>query len=191
MTTLAELLATTKWAETKAALAWLYPEEGPRVKDYRMVLRELRTLEPEANAMRIAIERAPSLEPDDERALEVIGRDGTRNRDLEEFAHWDEHARAEHGATETTWSLAFHPWRAWLGMAIEPATLAAYTPAHLVAHCLYEMMFHGFCEATIQDARRELQRRVAELDAMSEEEKAEKLIPFEQVMAELEQGKDN
>jgi len=48
-------------------------------------------------------------------------------------------------------------------MTIEPATLAAYSPAHVVAHCLYEMTFHGFCEATIQYAHQELQRRVAEL----------------------------
>ena len=55
----------------------------------------------------------------------------------------------------------------------------------MVAHCLYEMTFHGFCEATVQDTHQELLRRVAEVDAMSDEEKAEKLIPFEQVMAEV------
>lgn len=92
MATFAELIAATQWVEIKAALAWFYPEEGPRVEGYRIVLRELRTLEPEANAMRIAIQqRPPGLE----------------------------------------------------------------------------------------------------LDAMSEEEKAEKLIPLEQVMAEFKQGKDN
>jgi hypothetical protein len=37
------------------------------------------------------------------------------------------------------------------------------------------------------NAHQELQRRVAELDGLSAEEKAEKLIPFEQVMAELRQ----
>jgi hypothetical protein len=191
MTTLAELTATTKWTEITAALAWLYPDERPRLEEYRRVFRELRALRPEAGAMRIAIECAPRLEPDDEPALEVIGRDGTCNRDLEEFAHWDEHARAEHGATQTTWSLSFHPWCAWLGMTIEPATLEAHSPAHVVAHCLHDMTFHGFCEASIQDAHDELFRRVAEVDAMSEEERAEKLIPFEEVMAELRKGMDD
>jgi hypothetical protein len=188
MTTLAELTATTRWPEIKAALAWLYPDERPRLDEYRRVLRELRALRPEASSMRIAIECAPRLEPDEEPALEVIGRDGTCNRDLEEFAHWDERARAEQGAEQTTWSLSLRPWREWLGMTIEPATLEAHSPAHVVAHCLYDMTFHGFCEATVQDTHQELLRRVAEVDAMSEEEKAEKLIPFEQVMAELRKG---
>ena len=191
MTTLAELLAATTWPEIKAALAWLYPDESRRAADYRRVVDELRKLDPAADPMRIAIERAPRLEPDDEPVLEVIGRDGTRNRDLEEFAHWDEHAKVMHGDTETKWSLAFRPWRAWLGMSIEPATLEAHAPAHVVAHCLYEMTFHGFCEATIQAAQHELQRRVEEIDAMSEEEKDQKLIPFEQVMAELRKGMDD
>jgi hypothetical protein len=53
------------------------------------------------------------------------------------------------------------------------------------------MTFHGFCEATVQDTHQELLRRVAEVDAMSEEEKAEKLIPFEQVMAELRKGMED
>ncbi|MFU8821420.1 MAG: DUF6557 family protein [Gammaproteobacteria bacterium] len=185
--TLAELIADTKWAELKAALAWLYPDESARLGHYRSVLRELRKLEPEADSMRIAIERTPGFEPDEEPAMEVIGRNGELNRELDGFTHWDERAQAEHGAAETTWSLAFRPWRAWLGMTIEPATLAAHSPAHVVAHCLYEMTFHGFCEATIQYAHQELQRRVAELDGLSAEEKAEKLIPFEQVMAELRQ----
>lgn len=191
MTTLAELLATTRWTEIKAALAWLYPDEGPRLEDYRGVLRQLRTLEPEAVAMRIAIERAPGLDPDDEPALEVIGRDGTRNRDLEEFGHWDKRARAEYGTIETTWSLSFRPWREWLGMTVDPATLAAHSPAHVVAHCLYDMTFHGFSEATIQDAYGELQRRVVEIDALSEEERTEQIIPLEQVMARLGQDTDD
>lgn len=191
MTTLAELLAAANWPEIKAALAWLYPDESDRVEDYRHVFHELRKLDPEANPMRIVIERAPRLEPDDESGLEVIGCDGTRNRDLEEFAHWDEHSKAKHGDTETRWSLAFRPWRVWLGMSIEPATLEAHAPAHVVAHCLYEMTFHGFFEATIQATHHELLRRVEEIDAMSEEEKAEKLIPFEQVMAELRKGMDD
>lgn len=191
MTTLAELTAATRWTEIKAALAWLYPDDRAQLDEYRRVLRELRALRPEAGSMRIAIECATRLEPDEEPALEVIGRDGTCNRDLEDFAHWDERARAEHGADQTTWSLAFHPWREWLGMTIEPATLEAHSPAHVVAHCLYEMTFYGFCEAIVQDNHQELLRRVAEVDAMSDEEKAEKLIPFEQVMAEVREVIDD
>ena len=110
MTTFAELTATTSWTEIKAALAWLYPDERPRLDEYRRVLRELRALRPEAGSMRIAIEGAPRLESDEEPALEVIGRNGTCNRDLEEFAHWDERARAEHGADQTAWSLARVAW---------------------------------------------------------------------------------
>ncbi len=70
-------------------------------------------------------------------------------------------------------------------MTIEPATLAEYSPAQVIAYCLNDMTFHGFSEAENREVSEELQRRVAELDAMSEVERSEKLIPAEKVLADL------
>jgi hypothetical protein len=47
------------------------------------------------------------------------------------------------------------------------------------------MTFVGFDETEIDAQRMELKRRVDELDAMTEEEKKEKLIPMEQVLENI------
>lgn len=142
-------------------------------------------MEPEPDPMRIAIERRPIPGYDEEPAPEVIGRNGTLNRELDDFKHLGGQATAEYGAEETVWSLSLHPWRRWLGMTIEPATLTEYPLAQVAAYCLNDMTFHGFSEAEIREVDEELQRRVAEIDAMSEEERSEKLIPAEKVLADL------
>ena len=54
-----------------------------------------------------------------------------------------------------------------------------------MAYCLKEVTFHGFSEAENREVREELRRRVAEIDAMSEQEKAENLIPAEKVFADI------
>jgi hypothetical protein len=53
-------------------------------------------------------------------------------------------------------------------------------------HCLWEMILHGWAEADVAARREELHGQAAELDAMTEEERDQELIPFEQVLEELE-----
>ena len=183
--TFAELIASTSWADVKATLLWLFPDEKGHLSDYRKVFWELRRMKPKPDPMRIAIERRPTPGFDEKPTSEVVGRNGTLNRELDDFKHLGKHATPEYGAEETVWSLSLHPWRNWLGMSIEPATLTEYSPAQAVAYCLSDMTFHGFSEAENQEVSEELQRRVAEIDAMSEEERAEKLIPAEKVFADL------
>ena len=183
--TFAELIAETSWAEVKAALLWLPTDEGRHLSDYRNVFRELRRMRPEPDPMRIAVERRPMPGFDEEPTPEVIGRNGTLNRELDDFKHLGKHATPEYGPEETVWSLSLQPWRSWLGMTIEPVTLAEHSPAQVVAYCMSDMTFHGFSEAENRAVSEELQRRVAEVDAMSEEERAEKLIPVDRVFADL------
>jgi hypothetical protein len=64
-------------------------------------------------------------------------------------------------------------------------TLREYSPPQAVAYCLNDMTFHGFSEVENRKFSEELRRRVSEIDAMSEEERAEKLIPAEKVFADL------
>ena len=183
--TFAELIASTSWAEVKAALLWLFPDEERHLLDYRKVFWELRRMKPKPDPMRIAIERRPIPCFDEAPAPEVIGRNGTLNRELDDFKHLGKHATPEYGAEETVWSLSLQPWRSWLGMTVESATLMDYSPAQAVAYCLSDMTFHGFSEAENREVSEELRRRVAEIDAMSDEERAEKLIPAEKVFADL------
>lgn len=71
-------------------------------------------------------------------------------------------------------------------MQVDFDTLDRLSAAEIVAHCLWEMTFFGFTQAEIAAERAELERRVAEVEAMTEEEKKEKLIPHERVLEELE-----
>ena len=183
--TFAELIAKTTWTEVKAALLWQCPDESHHLPDYRKVFWELRRMKPEADPMRIAIERRPISDPDETPTPEVFGRNGTLNRELDDFKFMGKHATPEYGAEETVWSLSLQLWRNWLGMRIEPATLKEYSPSQVVASCLSEMTFHGFSEAENREVSEELQKRIAEVDAMSEAERAEKLIPAEKLLADL------
>ena len=47
------------------------------------------------------------------------------------------------------------------------------------------MTFHGYVENDVKEFSEELDRRVAEVDAMTEEEKASKLLPLNEVIARV------
>ena len=73
-------------------------------------------------------------------------------------------------------------------MGIDPATLERFTAAQIVSHCLWEMTFHGYEQTEIAARRDELSRQIAEVDAMTDEEKERKLIPFERLREEIDEG---
>ena len=85
--TFAELISSTSWAEVKAALVWLFPDQEGRLSDYRKVFWELRRMKPKPDPMCIAIERRPTPALDEAPVPEVIGRNGTLNRELDDFKH--------------------------------------------------------------------------------------------------------
>ena len=183
--TLADVIASTTWAEVKAALRWLFPHEMGQMPGYRQVFWELRQMKPEPDPMRISVELQLLAGDDEDSIPEVVGRDGTLNRDLEDFKFLGKHANAEYGAEEVRWSLSLRPRRNWLGMRIESATLRMYPLPQIIAYCLNDMTFHGFSEAENRAVSEELRRRFAEIEAMSQEERDEKLIPAEKVLADL------
>ena len=69
------------------------------------------------------------------------------------------------GDQETEFALSLERWDEWLGMSIDPMTLASIPLPQIAAHCMSEMTFHGFDEADVQAVVDEMKTRVAELDA--------------------------
>lgn len=185
--TFSELLQTVVWPETKAALAWNYPNEAASLDDYRLVLTELRKLTPTPSDTRIVLRKVPGEEPDDTLRIDVSGRDGRLNRDQEDFKYIQDTTDAAYANAETEYSLCLEPWEHWLGMSIDMDTLKQFTASQIVAHCLWEMTFHGFDRYQIKEVADELKRRIEEIDAMTEEEKKVRLIPWEEVKKEFEQ----
>jgi len=183
---LSDLLASVTWADVKASLLWNYPGAEDSIEDYRRAFASLRKRDAVATEMRLLLRQTFREGLDEKPFIEVTGRDGTRNRDLEDFPHLGQSADSEYAKAETDFSLALEPWERWLGMDIDPETLSTYTASQIAAHCLWEMTFYGFEPSRIQTERDELRRRIDELEAMTEEERNERLIPWEQVRKELE-----
>lgn len=183
---LSELIAAVGWADVKASLLWSRPGVETSIEGYRQVLTSLRKLDAVASDTRLVLRERFREGRDEASFVRVVGRDGTRNRDLEDFQYLGQSADPEYADAETDYSLALEPWEHWLGMDIEPQTLAAHTGAQIVAHCLWEMTAYGFEPSQIQAERDDLKQRIDELEAMTEEERKEQLIRWEQVKKDLE-----
>lgn len=56
------------------------------------------------------------------------------------------------------WGLDFTPWAEWLGMEVHPETQDKYSPAEIVAHCLWEMTWNGFTEEQINEKKMKLMK---------------------------------
>lgn len=144
-----------------------------------------------ASDMRIVVQESFTPEIDDAPYVEVVGSDGTLNRDSKDFHHYKDRVDEAFANAEVQYSLSMTPWNEWLAMEIDTSSLNAFTQPQIAAHCLWEMTFHGFDEADVDAMRSELQRRVDELDAMTEEEREKFLIPAEKVFEELKAELDS
>ena len=183
---LSQLISTTEWTEVERSLLQQYPDARESLEGYRDTFFQLRRLTPVTTSMRLRIRNTFRPGLDDQPFPEVVGKNGTLNRDQEDFKHLGKAEDSTYALAETEFALELEPWDEWLGMEIDADTLDKYLPSEIVAHCLQEMTLFGFNEADIGAQRAELQRRVDELDAMSEQEKKEKLIPVEQVFKNIE-----
>ena len=148
-TTLYDLLCKAAWSEVAFALRRYYPEDTRELdlERYRVVFEKLAQMVPEATRFRLVIgPRAP--DPDEpwegELPVDVNCTDG---------------AFCEHQQGESSWCLDFRRWSECLGMEVSLAPRIAYMDAGVVAHCLWEMTWHGFEEAQGQAALGELERR--------------------------------
>ena len=183
--TLNDLIRTIDWVDVKGALSWLFPDDRKSLADFRRVFLQLLLKTPSSSRMRISIRTTFREGLDDTPFQEIIGRNSTLNRDLDDFEYLGQLPDSPFALEETVFSLALEPWDSWLGMHIDADTIRQFPPSHILAHCLSEMTFHGFTHQEIHEVREDLEKRVAELDTMSEEDKKQKLIPSEQVFERL------
>ena len=183
---LKELILTTNWRDVKSSLLRTYPHSKRSIGKFQNVFDTLLSLNPRVTKMRLFVEEDLSQGEDEGPGVDVFGKDGTLNKDLADFRYFRETAGEDFANSETSFALELVPWEKWLGMEIDPSTLQAYASPDIIAFCLWEMTFFGFDQATIQKEKQEIDRRVIELENMSEEEKKKKFIPGEKVLEELE-----
>lgn len=183
---LSHLIGATDWIDVERSLLQQYPDALESAEGYRETFLHLRGLQSAATAMRICIRKTFRPGLDNEPFLEIVGRDGKLNRDLEDFSYLGMAEDSTYALSEAEFAIELDPWSEWLGMEIDRETLGKYQAPEIVAHCLWEMTCFGFNEAAIGAQREELQRRVDEVDAMTEEDRTEKMIPAEQVFKRLD-----
>jgi hypothetical protein len=104
--------------------------------------------------------------PPDSAWPEVLGRNGTRNRELPDVRAT---LAPEFLDAEVNYSLALSRWSDWLAMPLELDTGLSLPGA--VAACLWEMTTHGLSKAAIEAVRDDLDRRLAAFEAESPEER--------------------
>lgn len=187
---LAEVVEKVSWAETKACLLWNYADSKEAMAGYEMVFRNLGKLKLTSTSMRIVIRETFREGLDEEPFTEVVGKDGTLNKELEDFKYLNKSEDSDYANSEAEYALEFHAWEAWLGMEVDSTTYQKYSCPEILAHCLWEMTFMGFNQDAMREGKQELERRAAELKSMTEEEREEKLIPLKETMMRLERRKD-
>lgn len=166
-TTFADLVQRTGWPDVKAALLWLYPDAREDLVAYRRVFSDLCRMRPSASTMRICI-MTPELDSEEHTAVEVFARNGALNRDQDDFKQLGEARDSPYALRETEYAIELESWSHWLGMRVDDETLRAHPVSQIVAHCLWEMTSYAFAEADVVAFRKELDRRVAEVDAWTE-----------------------
>lgn len=101
--------------------------------------------------MRIVLRQLIPEDEDEGPYVGVSGRDGTLAANLPDGE-----------AREESYALEFAPWQEWLGMTIDPETLARYNEEDILAHCLGEMTFLGYEQGIVGAKARRLEQAVEE-----------------------------
>lgn len=101
--------------------------------------------------MRLIVRESTQSDIGESAQLEVVGRNGTLNSELDDFQYFQENVDEEYANAEADYSLSFQPWEEWLASEIDEATQAGFTGPEIVAHCIWDMTFHGFEQVQIQE----------------------------------------
>lgn len=147
---LADLVGNTAWPDVEEALTRLFPGRSGQVSAYRELFEELGRMAPSPQTMRVSIEEE-IFPPDNLAIVQVLGRDGTLQRDVAGWPElFEESVGSPAGEREVTFTLCRYTNADWLGMTVEPATLQSFTQGEVLAHILVDMTRLGFSDASRQ-----------------------------------------
>jgi hypothetical protein len=182
---LLEMLLKTPWVKVKACLLEAYPDSDS--SGYEKHFLNLRYLEPHATSTRLILEKVTEGKTT---YVDVSGKDGTRHADTEGFFGYSETEKIRLGDQEIKYGLDFTPWEEWIAMQVDLGSLSQFSEPEIIAHCLWEMTFHGFNQTEIQAKLEDMQRQSQALMNMSPEERAKALIPLEELLEQLKSNTD-
>lgn len=135
-----DLLGSHSWDEVIATgVLQTYPSAAKNMEGYEKAFHQLRKLAASATDTIICLRR--EFEPEEKRwYVCVSGRfpQGTKRGVDVVPGSGKKPKRTQFHA------LDFQPWAEWLGMEVDAQSLNEYPEAEIIAHCLWEMTFHGF-----------------------------------------------
>ena len=174
-----DIIKKNSWSSVRHQFLKDYPQEEKNIEGYELVYKKLCLLSPKKSRMRIIVEVVPQDEFNDEPYVVVSGKNGTLNKELDDFKYLKEKEDSEYANSEVSYAMDFSPWAEWLGMEIDPETANKFSELEIITHCLYEMTFVGFDEETIQKESDKIKKSAEEVKNMTEEEREKNLISFE------------
>ncbi len=180
-----ELLSNIEWKDIEGSLLKKYPDASGNIAVYKNVFIDLLRLEPAETKFRICLKEVFDRDLDDEPHVDVFGKDGTLNKKIDDL-NMNVSANSTVANSEIEYGIELSDWEEWLGMEIDGETVQNYLMPEIAAHCLWEITFFGYDKTAVQEQRDELNQMVKEIDAMSDEERKEKLIPWERIKEDLE-----
>ncbi len=140
-----ELLKNVVLEDVLIELAISYIEEQENLEEYKEVFNKLLTLSCNKEAKECMIIIYETTEMWDDEEVVFANVNGKLPGDDENYC------------------IAFEKWENWLNMEV-PDDLCDYTAAEFVAHCLWEMTWHGFNQEDIQETLKELRVTVEEIE---------------------------
>jgi hypothetical protein len=177
---LAELICNTEWEDIKPQpfLYYFASEEhtDKAATDFLILFSKLQRVAPIKSDMQIIIIKTDLLgdpyhiEEGDEIIHEVVGRNGTLNKEVKGFKYLGRLDDSKFTHRQADYCLCVTSWEKWLGMEINKQTLEHYTNSQIVARCMAEMTLMSFSQFEIRKEKEEIRQEVCKLDAMTEEE---------------------
>ncbi|MDD2740190.1 MAG: hypothetical protein PHR94_14780 [Methylomonas lenta] len=131
MITLKDCLLQTKWTDVNTALVRWYPEHSQLMSSFHEAFEELMRTEPTVSTIRFVIGR---YAPNSVLPFYVVGFKGDCPKGI---------------------GLKFLAWHQWLGAKIDASLHDNFSNAEIVAICLQDMAWAGFCSDEVQTFRRE------------------------------------
>ncbi len=121
------------WDDVLPVLINLYPDQKRNSEKYEKVWKQLQTLFPEpASKMTLVFQN--------------------KYDEIEQESYTDVFCKKEN----QKYAFDFCPWEELLGMGISEHTLETYSGIEILAHCLWEMTWHGFDQESIQERENEM-----------------------------------
>lgn len=174
-----ELIKSQHWLSIEHTFLDLYPDQKEIMVEYRRVFESLLIMQPVNDEMLIVL---TEIEFD------------TDNKSQPKSTYVDVSGRKlkpELNSINDSYAMEFVKWENWLGMKLAPETLENFMELEIISHCLYEMTFCGYEQDEIQDQYASINKSIEDFKHLTEEEKKQTTISFEDFKKSLDTYDDD